>query len=140
MAELDRADLIELLNRLGAQDDATALQAARELHGKLRRSGATWDDLLRPLPLAAEAPPEAKAMDDLPKRVAPERQPAAPSPETASPDRAETTRIIERLLARKEISANLREELTEIRRSLAEGTLDAMDSRYVRALAKRLGA
>ena len=33
----------------------------------------------------------------------------------------------------------MREDLTEMKRSIADGSLDAMDSNYVRALAKRLG-
>ena len=79
-----------------------------------------------------------------PAREAPDHKPSvdrppATAPERPAPDRAETTRLIERLLARKELSANLREQLNEMKRAVADGSLDAMDSRYVRALAKRLG-
>ena len=41
MPDLDRAELLDLLRRLGAEDDATVLAAARELNGKLRESGLT---------------------------------------------------------------------------------------------------
>ncbi len=56
------------------------------------------------------------------------------------PDLSEDGRILERLLARKGLSKTMREELRDLRRSQAEGGLDAMDRRYIRALAKRLGA
>ena len=107
--------------------------------------GATWDDLIRAQPLAAEARTDAEPAGEPPAGEPPERkpsedQPPATTPEMRAPDRAEITRLIERLLARKELSANLREELTEMKRALADGKLDVMDSRYVRALAKRLGA
>ena len=55
-------------------------------------------------------------------------------------DRAEAGRLVDRLLARKNLSGNMREELADLKRSIADGSLDAMDNRYIRALAKRLGA
>ena len=54
-------------------------------------------------------------------------------------DKAEAARIIDRLLARKNLSSNLREDLAEFKRTLSDGSFDEVDSRYVRALAKRLG-
>ena len=48
--------------------------------------------------------------------------------------------LIGRLLGGREISDNLRQELTDMKRAIAEGEFDTMDSRYIRALAKRLGA
>jgi hypothetical protein len=138
MANFDRAALIELLGRLGAENDETVLQTGRELHRKVHESGATWDDLIR-APLAAEARTDAEPAAEPPERKPSEDQPPATTPEMRAPDRAEITRLIERLLARKELSANLREELTEMKRALADGSLDVTDSRYVRALAKRLG-
>jgi hypothetical protein len=48
-------------------------------------------------------------------------------------------RLIGRLMAKKDISDNLRQELTDLKRSVADGSIDATDRRYVRALAKRLG-
>ncbi len=34
----------------------------------------------------------------------------------------------------------MREDLADMKRSIADGNLDAMDRNYIRALAKRLGA
>jgi len=135
MAHLDRPGIVELLDRLGAQDDATALGAARALHRKIGESGFTWNDALRAESAAAfggsagAAPTDATA-DDEPAAVD-----AAPPP-----DQAEAVRLLDRLLARKDISSTLREDLVALKRSMAEGSFDAMDARYVRALAKRLGA
>jgi hypothetical protein len=122
MTDVDRAALIELLNRLGSDDDATVLEAARGLHRMVAESGLSWDDLLRLDRVEGE--PE---VDD------------SPVVKMASPDDAETARLIERLL-RKGISGDLREDLTEMKRQLSEGSLEADDRRYLRALAQRLGA
>lgn len=119
MTGVDRDALIELLDRLGSADDATVLEAARALHRKAAESGLSWDELLR--------------MDD-DEPAADEVEEAVP----ASPDADETTRLIDRLL-RKGVSESLREDLTEMKRQLAEGSLDQDDRRYVRAVAKRLG-
>ena len=121
MTSLERDALIELLDRLGSTDDATVLEAARALNRKAAESGLSWDDLIR--------------LDD--------DEPAADEGEVEevaapSPDADETTRLIDRLL-RKGVSENTREDLTEMKRRLAEGSLDQEDRRYVRALAKRLG-
>jgi hypothetical protein len=121
MTDVERAALVELLNRLGSEDDATILEAARALHRKAAESGLSWDDLIRP----DRADGETTADDG---------QEAA----FASPDAAETTRLIDRLL-RKGVSDDLREDLTDMKRQLGDGSLDQEDRRYVRALAKRLG-
>jgi hypothetical protein len=139
MANLDRAEIVELLGRLGAPDQDTVLAAARALDRKVSEAGVTWDELLRAQWQTAgaggnaesgRAPPEAASADDMPVEG---------GGGVLDADKAETMRLIGRLLARKDISDNLREELTDLKRSIAEGSLDAMDSRYVRALAKRLG-
>ena len=127
MPDLDRAGLLNLLGRLGAEDDATVLAAARELHGKVRESGLTWDELLQ---LEADASDADTGQHD---------DAGGTDGELATGDKADVLRLIERLLARPSISDTLREELTDFKRAIAEGTFEEMDARYVRALAKRLG-
>jgi hypothetical protein len=126
MTDADRAALIDLLERLGSGDDATVLEAARALHRKVTESGSSWDDLIR-LDTSVEAPATEEGEA--------ERDEAAAA---LSPDAAETTRLIDRML-RKGVSESLREDLTEMKQQLADGSLDEDDRRYVRALAKRLG-
>ena len=132
MATIDRTGMIELLGRLGAESDETVLQAARELNRKLGESGLSWDDLIR---LDAGAEPEAEPSET----TSAVEEPAEADGDVADADKAEAARLIDRLLARKNISETLREDLTDLKESLADGSFDAMDVRYVRALAKRLG-
>ena len=139
MENLDRPDIIELLGRLGAENDATVLEAARELHRKVTASGASWDDLLRQQGDAASAGDVAEAQEQPPEAAASDAKPVAKEGPVSSPDKAEAARIIDRLLARKNLSSNLREDLAEFKRTLSDGSFDEVDSRYVRALAKRLG-
>jgi len=129
MPELDRAELLELLGRLGASDDAIVLAAARELHGKVSESGLTWDTLLR---LDADA--TGHEQDD-----SPQEETSTPG-ERPGDGKAEAAFVIERLLARAAISDTLREELVDFKRAIADGSFDEMDAQYVRALAKRLRA
>jgi hypothetical protein len=131
MPDLDRAELLELLGQLGAEDDASVLAAARELHSKVDGSGLTWDTLLRldtdvTSHEQHDSPPEATSSDATGERP--------------SGGKAEVAFLIERLLARTTISDALREELTEFKRTIADGSFDEMDAQYVRALAKRLRA
>jgi hypothetical protein len=129
MPDLDRAELLELLDRLGAPDDADVLAAARALHGKVSEAGLTWDELLQ---LDADA--SGRQQDDSPPE---ETSSDAPS-ERPSGGKAEVALLIERLLARASVSDALREELVDFKRAIADGSFDEMDAQYVRALAKRL--
>jgi hypothetical protein len=129
MADLDRIRLIELLGRLESDEDTAVLAAARELDRMLKDAGATWDDLL-----AGEAPVAPVAP------VPPPEAPAAAAQARSGRDADEITRLIDRLLARKDLSGTTREDLAEMKRAAAAGSLDPMDSRYIRALAKRLGS
>ncbi len=132
MANVDRPGLIELLGRLGAESDEAVLAAARDLHRKVSESGSTWDELLRADFDAADA--DAQRDDEPLDEAAAETDGAL-----SAAGKADAARLLDRLLARKNLSSTLREDLTELKRAHAEGGLDAMDSRYIRALAKRLG-
>jgi hypothetical protein len=138
MASLDRPGIIELLGRLGAESEQTVVQAARELHAKVGESGLTWDDLLRPESDIAGA--DAERQDASLDTTLDADQPVENAGEPSAADKAEAARLIERLLARKNLSSNLREDLADLKSTIVDGTFDATDSRYVRALAKRLGA
>lgn len=133
MQSPDRSRFIELLGQLGAEDDATVLAAARELHRTVQDSGLDWDRLLQ-ADGAAVAEPE-----DEPD-AAPVAEPAAPTEATPRTDKSDDMKIVDRLLARKDLSDELRNDLAEFKRNIREGTLDKMDADYIRALAKRLSA
>jgi hypothetical protein len=136
MANLDRPGIVELLGRLGAEDDATVLAAARELNAKVSQSGLTWNALLRANLDVADADADAEQEDALGDET---EAPAEQAGGLSAADKAEALRLIDRLLARKTLSSTLREDLADLKRGIADGSFDAMDSRYVRALAKRLG-
>jgi hypothetical protein len=131
MPDLDRAELLELLGRLGAADDASVLAAARELHGKVSEARLTWDTLLR---LDAEAT-GGEQDDNLSEATSSDA-----TGERPIAGKAEVALLIERLLARTTISDTLREELLGFKRAIADGSFDEMDAQYVRALANRLKA
>ena len=131
MPDLDRAELLELLGRLGAPDDADVLAAARALHGKISESGLTWDTLLQ---LDSDA--SSREQDDSPDEEASSDAPG----KRPGGGKAEVALLIERLLARTTVSDSLREELVDFKRAIADGSFDEMDAKYVRALAKRLRA
>jgi hypothetical protein len=135
MAEFDRPRMVDLLGRLGAAADSVALEAARELDRMLGASGLSWDDLLRrDLSVAdGDSTPEVADFEDAEGND-------ARSTVVSTAEMAEVSALIDRLLARANLSSATAENLTEMRRSIAERTFDAMDSRYVRALARRLGA
>lgn len=122
MSSLDRTRLIELLEQLGNEKDETALAAAREASRLVQASGYGWDELLAPED-AAEA--EAEEIREVPP--------------AASGDQSDVSRIVERLLARKDISDTLRADLGDFKQAIAAGKLDKMDADYLRSLAKRLG-
>jgi hypothetical protein len=133
MADLDRARMIELLGRLGAQDDAVVIEAARALDRMLSQSGSSWEALLRPPDDGAAAP--ATVSEPVTAGETVESNGAI-----AAADLAEASRLIDRLLARGNLSPTTCEDLAEMKRAIAERRFDAMDSGYVRALARRLGA
>ena len=58
MAELNRERIIELLNRLGSEDDADVVKAARTLHREVTAAGFGWDALLTPVKVDEPAPPD----------------------------------------------------------------------------------
>lgn len=129
MQSPDRSRFVELLGQLGAEDDATVLAAARELHRTVQDSGLDWDRLLQ-----ADGAPDEEPDDD------PVAKPKASPEVTSRADKSDDMKIVDRLLARKGLSDELRSDLADFKRNIREGTLDKMDSDYIRALAKRLGA
>lgn len=133
MQSPDRSRFIELLGQLGAEDDATVLAAARELHRTVQDAGLDWDRLLQ-----ADDAPVAELEDE--PDAAPIAEPELPPETITRADKSDDMKIVDRLLARKGLSDELRNDLAEFKRNIREGTLDKMDGDYIRALAKRLGA
>jgi hypothetical protein len=118
MTDLNRAMLIETLARLGAESDEIVLEAARAAHRQITESGCNWDEIINPAAADTAAPAAMTA--------------------PAADGRSDIARQIDRLI-RKGVSDSLRDDLVDMQRQLAAGTLDPDDARYVQALARRLG-
>ena len=126
--ELDRENLIGLLEKLGAELDEDVLSAARVISAQVAASGQTWDRLL--------TEPEMPEADwDAPKE-ADEEAPASPE-EAAAGDR-EALSLIAKLLAKPDLYAETRQELEGYKEDIAEGEFTGADRKYLRSLHARI--
>ena len=127
---LNREELIQLLVNLGAEDDQVVLSAAREIDRKISEAEVSWDDLLVP-----DAPAESET-----EHHAEDEEPDVSSANASEPppDDGESLKLIEGLLAKSDLSEDLREELEMYRDDINDGEFSNMDRKYVRALHERL--
>lgn len=116
----ERADVVRLLNQLGAGDEAAVLSSARELDAIITASGRSWDQLL---------------VSDMPTPSIDAGVPLAPE---GPYDTDGTLALIEEILSGPERSDALQEELAEYKVEIANGEFGARDHQYVRALYDRL--
>ncbi len=164
MAEdLDRDRIIGLLESLGSERDEDVVEAAREIHAQVTAAGVTWDALLAPVGTAVdeafeegtadeEATEPAEADGEAAEREEAEREEAdgedaqfaeadgedaAPTPARDRGNK-ESLALIARLLAKSDISKDMREELQGYKEDIAEGEFEDMDRKYLRALHARL--
>ncbi len=126
---LERDNVIELLKRLGSDQDEVVLEAARQVHAQITVAGMTWEDLLVPDVTADDG-------DDFEYQDAADETPE-PSAETAKKD-ADSLALIDELLAKTDISEDFREELENYKTDIAEGEFEEADRRYLRAVHDRL--
>ena len=160
LANLDRAQFIELLRKLGEEEDEAVLTAARVIHAKMTVAGVDWDDLL--VPEHPDEPEEDEEDyeddagldddedeqdgdlddddgdeqdDDLDDDDEDDEDERALTDE----EKAEALSLITRLLD-KGVSADTKEELEEYKQDIDEGEFEDMDLRYLRALHKRLAS
>jgi hypothetical protein len=159
MAEdLDRDRIIGLLESLGSERDEDVVEAAREIHAQVTAAGVTWDALLAPVGTAvdeafeegtadeeaaepAEADGEAAEHEEADGEDAQfaeaDGEDAAPTPARDRGNK-ESLALIARLLAKSDISKDMREELQGYKEDIAEGEFEDMDRKYLRALHARL--
>lgn len=158
LANLDRAQFIELLRTLGEEEDEAVLTAARDIHAKMTVAGVDWDDLLVPehpdepdddedyeddyeddAGLDDDEQDDDLGDDDEDYDQDEDDEDDEDEDERALSDeeKAEALSLIARLLD-KGVSADTKEELEEYKQDIDEGEFAAMDLRYLRALSKRL--
>ncbi len=139
MAEdLDRDGMIGLLESLGGERDEDVVEAARQIHARVTAAGVTWDALLAPGAAAAgemAEPAEADGEDAAFEEA--DGEDAAPTPARDRGNK-ESLALIARLLAKPDISKDMREELQGYNEDIAEGEFEDMDRKYLRALHARL--
>lgn len=138
---LERNQVIELLDKLGSEQDEDVLAAARMLHGQIIESGMGWEDLL----VGDEPTGEEETQDDtFPDEDNEDDQYDDIAEDTVEPDtrftgdETRTLSLIEKLLARDGISSELRKELEEYKTDISGGEFQSSDHRYVHALYARL--
>ena len=142
---IPREDVIDLLNRLGSDRDEDVLEAAREVHTRIAAANMTWDELLVP-DQADDADDEydesedSEDSEDSDAIEAPDPDDEEATEPAGAPDakNAESLALIDKLLAMRGISTDLREELKGYKTDIAEGEFETRDHRYLRAVHARL--
>ncbi len=161
MAEdLDRDGIIGLLESLGSERDEDVVEAAREIHAQVTAAGVTWDELLAPDAAAEDEAPGGTAEEEDDGAAGREEadedaaepaeadgedarfaeaddEDAAPAPAQGSGNK-ESLALIAGLLAKSDISKDMRQELQGYKEDIAEGEFEDMDRKYLRALHARL--
>ena len=150
---LERDNVIDLLNRLGSEQDEDVLAAARALHSQITRAGMDWQDLLVGDEGAAPSAPDidddtddedeydTDDTDDEDEYDTDDTDDEDDTPEPAdnfTHDESKTPALINTLLAREGNSEAFREELEEYKSYLANGDFEPSDHRYIQALHARL--
>jgi len=116
----DREAVVAALEGLDQADDAAALAAARQAAALITAAGLHWDQVI--------APPSA------PETAEPEPIPPAAEDPPSGDDKA----LIGRLLAIKTLYEGTRHELEGYLEDIDAGEFTAADSRYLKALYKRI--
>jgi hypothetical protein len=135
-ADLNREDILALLNKLGSADDAEVLGTARELNRQVKAAGVSWDALLASDTDDDDDDDDAVAYsvsDDETVLVAPNADHGGLN----DADKAEARTLIDAIGALK-VSDTTRDELADYAADLLENRMEQMDLRYLRALKKRL--
>lgn len=138
MEPLNRDEIVALLERLGGDDDADVLAAARALHIAIADAGTAWADLLVP----EDAGDTGGAADTDVDTVAADLDTVAEADVPAGKAGRDggALALIDKLLARPGVTEAFRREMEGYRHDIAEGAFEDADRRYLGALHKRLSA
>lgn len=131
-AELDRENIIRLLNQLGSKSDEEILTSARALQEQIKGAGADWNDLL-----VGQDTPEAE-IEAEPENIDQKKDTTEDSKNITELSDAEASKIIDKLLSKEDITEYLKEELEDYKEDIKEGEFEASDRSYLISLNKRL--
>ena len=143
---LNRSDILELLERLGDPADDVALTAARSLSQQITEAGLAWDDILLP-----SDGREHGSFEDATDDGSYDDDDFDPDDDVIDgdvdldgdnddmlEDTAEDDARIKRLLNRRDLSDQTREDLIDLEDAARSGDLTGADRRYLKALEERL--
>ena len=135
---LERNKVIELLDKLGNEQDEDVLAAARMLHSQITECGMGWEDLLVGDEPEVEEEVQVDSLPDEGDEKDDIAEGTVGSDTRFTGDETQTLSLIERLLAHDGISSEFREELEEYKTDISDGIFDSSDHRYVHAVYARL--
>ena len=147
--KLERETVIELLGRLGDENDDTVLATARSLHAAIQGANVNWNDLLVPDGSVDTGSYEDEEVEDGNVVSASyedededededeevEDDEFVQSPVT---DSSESMALINKMLNASNVSDALREELQGYKEDISENEFTTSDAAYLKVLAERL--
>jgi hypothetical protein len=138
-ANLDRENIIRLLNQLGSDNDEEVMTSARALNAQVKGADADWNDLL----VSEDEPepePEKAEQAEEPKQEEPKQEEKRVNKNTNGQELSDTDaiKIIDKIISKENISEYLKEELEDYKRDISEGEFEASDRSYLISLNKRL--
>jgi hypothetical protein len=157
-ANLDRDEFMRLLEKLGSEDDAEALGAARDLHARVTIAQISWDELLVPRPGGQpdeggydepdyDEPDEEEEEENAGAEASLSDDSGAGDGDTdvaegedkpvSDAEKAEARELIAKIEA-LEISPDTKADMADYKKDLEAGEFLAMDLRYLRAFHTRL--
>ena len=136
---LERETVIELLGRLGDEDDDTVLATARSLHAVIQEANANWNDLLVPdgdVDSSSYEDEEVEGQED--EGVEDEEVEDDELVQIPITDSSESMALIRKMLDAPNVSVALREELQGYKEDIGENEFTTSDAAYLKILAERL--
>ena len=138
---LERDTVIELLGRLGDEDDESVLAAARSLHATVRDANVNWNDLLFPdgdMEVDIDDDPDDHEHEQDHDYNDDDDEIVDDIAESVIADSADILVLIDSLSSNPDVSAALQEELEGYKDDIREGDFTTSDAAYLKALAERL--
>jgi hypothetical protein len=160
--KLERETVIELLGRLGDENDDTVLATARSLHAVIQGANVNWNDLLVPdgsvdtgsyedeevedgnvVSASYEDEDEDEEVEDgnvVSASYEDEDEEVEDDEFVQSPvtDSSESMALINKMLNASNVSDALREELQGYKEDISENEFTTSDAAYLKVLAERL--
>jgi hypothetical protein len=141
--KLERETVIELLGRLGDENDDTVLATARSLHAVIQGANVNWNDLLVPDGSVDTGSYEDEEVEDgnvVSASYEDEDEEVEDDEFVQSPvtDSSESMALINKMLNASNVSDALREELQGYKEDISENEFTTSDAAYLKVLAERL--